>query len=325
MQSVYTTTITDEARRRGIDVEVLDAELPVFRLSFRGKSVRCFNALTDHVGAATFHLAQDKHAANTFLAENGFPVPAQIKYTDPAQAKAFLEQHGSVVVKPCREWGGRGVSVAVKDKAALTPAITRALAFGDDLVLEQCVNGEDKRVIIVDNRFAAAILRRPATVRGNGKDSIRTLIRKKNTRQTRLDPSNRVPLDAETRRTLKSLGLTLNTVLLPGRTVRVRRTTNFHTGGTCIDISDRVDKSLVAEAKRVTKLYNVPVMGVDFLANSRTGRCWIIEVSADLAISPPEGHRVVRRFMDYLFPETQARERRHRPPMNKTTARKRPS
>ena len=301
---------------------MLDPELPIFRLTYGRRSIRCYNALTDRVGAATFHLAQDKHAANTFLAQNGFPVPAQIKATNPARARAFLKEHKSVVVKPCTEWGGRGVSVAVERPAELAPAIRRALAFGEDMVLEQCVSGQDKRVIIVNGRFAAAILRRPAAVRGNGSDTIRTLIKKKNARQTRVDPSNRIPLDAETRRTLKASGLSLGSIPAAGRTVRVRRTSNFHTGGTCLDISDRVEKTLVAEAKRVTRLFGAPIMGVDFLVNARTGKHWIIEVSADLAISPPEGHRVVGRFMDTLFPETRARRRKA---TNSKTARARPN
>jgi hypothetical protein len=48
----------------------------------------------------------------------------------------------------------------------------------------------------------------------------------------------------------------------------------------------------------------VPVIGIDFLVNEKTGRFWLIELSPDLAISPPEGDIVVCHFIDYLFPET---------------------
>ena len=72
MNTVYTTTITREAKRRGIGIEVIDADTPIFLLKYGGRSIRCYNALTDAVGAVTFHLAQDKRLANVFLARYGF-------------------------------------------------------------------------------------------------------------------------------------------------------------------------------------------------------------------------------------------------------------
>jgi hypothetical protein len=51
----YTTTLTDAAKRRGIKVTMInpDPDLPIFDLTKNGQTVRCFNALTDRVGAAT--------------------------------------------------------------------------------------------------------------------------------------------------------------------------------------------------------------------------------------------------------------------------------
>ena len=82
MKSVYTTTIVNEARKCGIRVEVLDESLPVFVLKKGRKSVRCFNALTDNVGAASFVMAQNKRAANSFLRQHGISVPAQESFVN---------------------------------------------------------------------------------------------------------------------------------------------------------------------------------------------------------------------------------------------------
>ena len=138
MDSIYTTTITDEARRRGIGIEVIDAHTPIFLLKHAGRSVRCYNALTDRVGAVTFHLAQDKRLANQFLARHNFPVPRQIQYDTRQAALDFLRQTKCIVVKPCREWGGRGVSVAVRTPGELDRAVRRARVFSEDIVLGIC-------------------------------------------------------------------------------------------------------------------------------------------------------------------------------------------
>ncbi|MFH1477272.1 MAG: hypothetical protein ABIH24_07265 [Verrucomicrobiota bacterium] len=307
VKTVYTTTITQEARRRGVGVEVIDAETPIFILKHGDQKIRCCNSLTDRVGAVTFHMAQDKRLANAFLACYGFPVPRQLKYSRLDQAMAFLAKHKSVVVKPCREWGGRGVAVAVTTMADLKRAIERARKFSDDVVVEQYVEGVDYRLIFVDGRFVAASRREPAFVAGNGVSSIRSLILQKNTRACHADASNRIPLDAETRRNLAVFGLDYGSVPRKGKIVQVRLTSNYHTGGSATEITETVSAELVREAQKIVRLFNVPVLGVDLLVNLQTGRHWVIGLSPDLAVSPPECGKVARHFLDYLFSETKGR------------------
>ncbi|MBN1669437.1 MAG: hypothetical protein JXR37_00280 [Kiritimatiellae bacterium] len=303
MDTIYTTTITDEARRRGIAIRVIDYDTPIFELSHGGRRVRCYNSLTDKVGAVTYEIAQDKHLANQFLRQNGISVPDQAVYRNPRQAERFLRKHGAIVVKPNKEWGARGVAVAIKTPWQLRQAVRDAAKYPDEkILLEQCVEGVDHRLIMVDYRFVAAIERTPARVVGNGKDDIRTLIRKKNADAE--DPSNKVPLDNETRRNLASFGLSYGAVPRKGRRVQVRRTSNYHTGGTIRIITESVDRELVKYAEKIARLFQVPVFGVDFLVNRRARKWWVIETSADLAISPPEGEEVARHFLDYLFPAT---------------------
>lgn len=307
MNSVYTTTITREARRRGIRIKVVDPVTPIFILSHKDRSIRCYNALTDKVGAVSFHMTQNKRLANLFLKASGFPVPAQELYTSDEQARRFLKRHGSIVVKPCTQWGGRGVSVAVRTPRELADAIRFARRYEEEVILEQCVSGVDYRLIFVDFKFVAAIRRRAACVTGNGRDTIRSLVLAKNRKERILDPSHVIPLDAETGRNLGELGLAWSTVPGSGETVRVRLTSNYHTGGDVDIVTTKVDRKLVALAGRAAKALGIPVIGIDFLVDEKRGRHWMIELSPDLAISPPEGEDVARHFMDYLFPETKGK------------------
>ena len=113
-----------------------------------------------------------------------------------------------------------------------------------------------------------------------------------------------IPLDAETGRNLEVLGLSWSTVPLAGQSVQVRLTSNYHTGGDVDVVTGMVSRDLVRLARRAAKVLGVPVIGIDFLVDESTGRAWLIELSPDLAISPPEGEEVARHFIDYLFPET---------------------
>lgn len=301
MNTVYTTTLVSAAERRGITVKVIDPETPVFELSRDGTTIRCYNGLTDRVGAVSFILANNKILANRFLAMHGIRVPAQMKYTSKREALGFLRKWRKIVVKPASEWGGRGVSVAVDSAKALADGVRRARRFGEEVLLEQYVTGTDKRLIYVDGKFVAAIMRSPAFVTGNGYDTISALIRKKNVVTVKEDASHKIPLDAETRRSVERAGYTLASVPRKGKKVRVRLTSNYHTGGDCVEITDSVEKHLVSAGADIARLFGTTLLGIDFLVQ-RDGRFRVIETSPDMAVSPPEGGRVAERLLDSLFP-----------------------
>ncbi len=207
-------------------------------------------------------------------------------------------------LSPCSQWGARGVSVKINNKEDLRAAVRSAAKFEGDIILEEYVNGEDNRFIFVDYRFVAAVRRFPAYVNGNGKDSLRSLIRKKNIMTKKLDPVNVVPFDRETLRTISAKGFGYESVPKKGRKIEVRMNANYHTGGIVEVVTDRVSKDLIDTAKKIVRLAELPVCGVDFLVNKRTGKYWVVELAPDLAISPRGGKKVAKYFIDYLFPET---------------------
>jgi D-alanine-D-alanine ligase-like ATP-grasp enzyme len=115
------------------------------------------------------------------------------------------------------------------------------------------------------------------------------------------DPSNQIPWNAETRRNLLELKRDMDDVPTIGEMVRVRLTNNYHTGGTVDVVTDQVPRRALALAERIAKALNIPLVGVDFLIDPVTKRMTVIEVSPDMAISPPEGDVVAERFLDVLF------------------------
>lgn len=302
----YTTTLTHEARRRGIRVTLLnpDPDLPIFELSHGGRTVRCFNALTDHVGAATFHLLNNKASCHNWLRRLRVPVPPQLPYDDrhPKNALAFLDAHAPVVVKPASQWGGRGVSMGVRTPEDLHAAVRFARRFEPDVLLEETVPGDDLRVILVGGELAAAITRIPAAVTGDGLRTVRQLILRHNAARRKTDPSNQIPWDRETRHNLAELGVSPDTIPPPGKRVRVRLTNNYHTGGTVEVVTDRVPPRALRLARRIARAFDLPLVGVDFLIDPATGRTTVIEVSPDMAISPPEGEDVAKALLSHLFP-----------------------
>ena len=303
----YTTTLTGAAQRRGIRVRVInpDPDWPIFELSREGRTVRCFNALTDLVGAATYHLLNNKRACNQWLAARGIPVPAQIAYAEsrPEQALDFLARYAPIVVKPCMQWGGRGVSMGVRTPEELQAAVRFARRYEPDVILEETVPGDDLRIILAGGRLAAAICRHPASVTGDGQHTVRQLITRRNAQRRKEDPSNLIPWNAETRRNLAELNRHPDDIPAAGEHVRVRLTCNYHTGGTTEVVTHLVPRRALAMAQRIARALKLPLVGVDFLVAHASRRMTVIEVSPDMAISPPEGETVAERFLDVLFPQ----------------------
>src|SRR5690606_36614827 len=146
----YAQIIIDEARRRGIGVNILDAVNGFFELTFGGRSVVCRESLSEMTTAIAFCRCDDKLLSNRILRAAGLPVPEQRLATGGREDIVFLERHGRIVVKPARPEQGRGVGVNVTTPAELAQCVEEARRFDARVVLEQQVEGRDLRILVID-------------------------------------------------------------------------------------------------------------------------------------------------------------------------------
>jgi GNAT-family acetyltransferase (TIGR03103 family) len=302
----YARIIVDEARRRGIGVEVLDAEGGYFRLSYGGRAVVCRESLSELTTAVAMSRCEDKAVTRRLMEKAGVPVPRQMHAGDDAKARqAFLEKCGEVVVKPARGEQGRGVVVGVRDADELERAVA---AVEDDPLIEEFVAGDDLRVIVINDDVVAAALRKPPTITGDGARTVRELIeRLSRRREAATQGESRIPLDAETERSLAYEGLGFEDVLESGRTVRVRKTANLHTGGSLHDVTDQLHPDIALSAVRAAQALKIPVVGVDFIVETPDQpRHVFIEANERPGLANHEPQPTAERFIDLLFPLTVA-------------------
>jgi len=132
----YARIIVDEARRRGIEIAIDDAEAGLFTLTQGGRRVRCRESLSDLTSAVSMTLCQDKQLTHRTLARAGIRLPAQQLAASAQDNAAFLAEHGSVVVKPVNGEQGQGVAVDLRDAEALEHAVERARQFDGRVLLE---------------------------------------------------------------------------------------------------------------------------------------------------------------------------------------------
>lgn len=300
----YARLIVDEARRRGIDVEITDAAGGFFRLSYGGRSIHCRESLSELTSGVAVQICDDKAVTRRVVARAGVAVPAQCEADDPAAVAAFLAEHGSVVVKPARGEQGRGIAVGLTDLAEVETAIVRAREICDRVLVEQYVEGEDLRLVVIDYRVVAAAIRKPARIVGDGESTVRKLIEAQSRRRAAATGGeSRIPLDGETERCIGLAGFGLDDVPPEGLEVRVRRTANLHTGGTIHDVTDHVHPVLIEAAVRAARAIDIPVTGIDLMVKSPCEADYVfVEANERPGLANHEPQPTAERFVDLLFP-----------------------
>ena len=302
----YARIITDEARRRGIAVEVLDAEGGFVALSHGGRRVVTRESLSELTTAVAMSRCDDKRVTRRVLETEGLRVPRGRSATrDDADAK-FLEEVGELVVKPARGEQGRGITVGVRTPQELADATGVASAHCREVLLEECVDGEDLRVIVINHEIVAAAIRRPAEVVGNGRHTIKQLIEKQSRRrEAATGGESRIEIDEHTKATVAAAGHDLADVLDEGVTLRVRRTANLHTGGTMHDVTDDLHPQIADACVAASQALAIPVVGLDLLVPDVAGPQHVfIEANERPGLANHEPQPTAERFLDLLFPHT---------------------
>jgi GNAT-family acetyltransferase (TIGR03103 family) len=303
----YARIIADEAIRRGIWVEVLDAEAGEIRLSHGGRSVITRESLSEFTSAIAMCRCDDKRLTRRLVSEAGINVPrARLATFDDGDFE-FLKDVGEVVVKPTRGEQGKGITVGVTVEhgaGELAAAVARAREEFPEVLIEQRMTGNDLRLVVIDGRVVAAALRLPPEVIGTGEHSVRDLIVGESRRRSAATGGeSRIPLDAVTEATVAEYGWKLDDVLPQGMRLRVRHTANLHQGGTIHDVTTDVNQELCRVAVTAAEAIGIPVTGIDLLVPDVTGQEYaFIEANERPGLANHEPQPTAAAFVDYLFP-----------------------
>ncbi|OLS62052.1 N-acetylglutaminylglutamine synthetase [Pseudomonas putida] len=304
----YARIIVEEAYKRGIDVQVDDADGGLFTLNHGGRRVRCRESLSDLTTAVSMTLCQDKRLTHRALAGAGLNVPAQQLAGNADDNLAFLEDHGAVVVKPVDGEQGNGVAVNLTTLDEVTHAIEQARRFDSRVLLESFHEGYDLRIVVIGFEVVAAAIRHPAQVIGDGQHSIGRLIEAHSRRrQAATGGESRIPKDDETLRTIQAAGFDYDSILPAGQRLAVRRTANLHTGGCLEDVTARLHPTLAEAAIQAARALDIPVVGLDLMVRAADQPDYVfIEANERVGLANHEPQPTAERFVDLLFPHSRA-------------------
>ncbi|KAA1249444.1 N-acetylglutaminylglutamine synthetase [Mycobacterium simiae] len=303
----YARIIAEEALRRGIRIEVLDAETGEMRLSLGGRSVITRESLSEYTSAIAMCRCDDKRLTRRLVKQAGINVPRARLATFDDEDYAFLTEVEEVVVKPTRGEQGKGITVGVRARdgaESLAAAVARAREQHPEVLIEQRVRGDDLRIVVIDGRVVAAALRVPAEIIGTGDHRVRELIETQSRRRSAAtDGESCIPIDDITETTVAKAGWRLDDVLPQGTRLRVRPTANLHQGGTIHDVTGRVNPHLCRVAVKAAEAIGIPVTGIDLLVPDIAGTNYtFIEANERPGLANHEPQPTASAFVDFLFP-----------------------
>jgi cyanophycin synthetase len=265
-----TAAIVAAARRRGIPARRLN-EGSLVQLGTGACQRRIWTAETDRTSALAEAVAQDKELTRALLAAVGVPVPKGRPVADAEDAWRAAEEIGPpVVVKPQFGNQGRGVATNLTTREQVARAYAAARAEGDAVLVERHIPGVDYRLLVVGGKLAAAALREPAQVVGDGRHTVAELVAEVNRDPRRSDGHgtvlSHIRLDAVGLAVLAEQGLEPESVPAAGARVLLRRNGNLSTGGTATDVTDAVHPEVAERAAEAARAVGLDVAGVDVVA-----------------------------------------------------------
>lgn len=240
----------------------------------------------------------------------GCRMPATIAYDTDEGAQAFLRQYKQIVVKPSDGAHGNGVSINVSTTKLLEEALRRARVYSQTggLILQQQVQGNDYRILVIDGVAIAVSQRTAASVMGDGVHTNRELITIENETNSKRGsnyekPLNYIDVDAA----CIFLGEAMQLIPGQGEDSTVVGTANIGTGGKATDRTGQIPAAMIAEAERIVREIGAFTCGVDFMYDDTNDEWYLIELNSSpsfgLHHSPSEGEPVdvTHFFVDKLL------------------------
>jgi cyanophycin synthetase len=266
-----TRAIVDAAVKRGIPFMRLD-DLNLVQLGYGANAKKIQATIASTTRFLGVELAGNKDKTKMILGFHGIPVPGgDVTSREVEDGLRIATRIGwPVVVKPLDASQGRGIATNIRNEEEFRLAFEDAKRYRTSVVVERYLPGRDFRLLVIDKKFVAAAERVPAHVVGDGVHTIAQLVETANQDPRRGVGHEKVltqiRIDGATERLLHLRGLTADSVPEAGQFVQLKTTANLSTGGTSIDVTDRVHPANIEMAERIAQLVDLDIAGIDVVA-----------------------------------------------------------
>jgi D-alanine-D-alanine ligase-like ATP-grasp enzyme len=265
----------DEVWRRAageIGAECISLGKGISEISLADSHTRVVENVTEIDDPVTLAVLHDKPLTHRILSHHALPVPRHAVFSagNVWPAAEFMQKSGrECVVKPASgTGGGRGVTTGIRTSWQLARAAAHAAVYGDDLMIEEQIEGDNYRLLYLDGELIDAFVRRLPSVVGDGRSTVRQLVDRLNKeRANRGVGLSQVLLtvDLDMKRTLAKQRLSLRSVPSAGTKVTLKTVVNENSGADNSTATHLLCDSIVEDGRRAAAALRARFIGIDIV------------------------------------------------------------
>lgn len=267
----------------------------------------------------SFVMSQNKKRTAEYLKTFGISVPNSLIADSLNNAlKASTKLKTPLVVKPASSGGSRGVTVNVADKETFIKAFHVAKKYDSNIIVEEYVEGDVYRILVIDRKVASCTKRIRAHVVGDGVKTIRELCIAENSKGDRGNKRRHerkiIPideLDSNLTSPYKTMGYTLDSIPAENEIVRLSYT-RVAAGGESENATEKMHPDFIKLAEYISELIGLKACGLDIITPdiSKTissGSYWVNEVNNHPTLASSEfpdlANSVAEMLVSSIFPD----------------------
>lgn len=275
-----------------------DTGSPLIIAVKNGREIYFKNLYTELNSSLSSFIERDKITAYDILARESLPTPRtlilrrSVADQDFSQEVIdFLVKFAPLVIKPSNTDHGNGITVGIDDVADLRTAVDYAMqkSTDADILLQQKVDGDEFRFLVLSGKVIAVANRQPPFVIGDGTKTIRELLNIKHADPRRGIGHSSPLTKIDSEEVLHFLGKGgLERVPKLSKKVQLLKTSNLSRGGESIDVTEIASPRLKEMAECAAKACLLGIAGVDIITTDiergNEKNSMIIEVNASPGI-----------------------------------------
>lgn len=313
LRNVSPLLIYQAALERGLECRIESSRFNLFSIMIHRRRIFIRGTSLPVNSQSACSISNNKYLSKKIFKQNGIAVPKSWLVKSVKEARKCILKNNlfPCVVKPISGSHGNEIYANIENIDELNDVLNEfSKTEHRDILIEEHIPGSDNRVLVVGNKVSAVVERIPAHVIGDGKSSIKELIKKFNSNslvgEKYEKPLCKIRINFELIRSLRKVHLKTTSVVKKNRVVTLKQTANISVGGISKDVTDIVPDETKETALRAARALGMNFCGVDIIYNPEKRKSYVLEVNdspgIDIHHYPVIGDRqdVATDIIDYI-------------------------
>ena len=223
------------------------------------------------VPLAIKNLSTRKDQAYAYVANHGVAIAKTFSYTTPDEvAWDKVKAVTPLIVKPVDSDGSQGLTRNVTTEEALLTGVKNALLISTHALVQQQFFGDELRFTCMNGRVMSALLRMPATLKGDGEHTVEPLLSAATAARPQLNEHLPYIQYPQLQANLVLQNLRQDEIVAKDVTIQIGESTMISGGAYVYDVLTEVDPTYIDVIEGLVQSLDARFLVVDFLIADRT-------------------------------------------------------